>query len=487
MKIYAAIIKRDDDKRLVYGYASTEALDSQGEKVTKAAIEDALPDYMRFANIREMHQLSAVGVTKSAEIDDKGLYIQVKVVDDAAWNKVKEGVYKGFSIGGKSVEKTDGVISKMKLTEISLVDRPSNPEAVIDLWKADTTGAVDELAAMINSGSITPAKLVELAKAAQITLAPDPRAMPDGTFLINKADDIKHALRAFVLAKDSHGTKAHIIKRAAELKAVDQLPPRWAAADGIQKGLGQVAWLAHTLESIACLQRENAFEQEYEGDTSSTAPAALAEWLDSGLKILGAMVTEESAELMGTLRVAPVVVEVIEAAALPGDITKGGAKFSADTKDKLTKAHGHIKKAADHMAKAKAAPFGEAADHLAKCDASIGKADSAMESVGYEGEDKDEANKVVAAAADADVIAKATAPLLERLTKAEEVSALVPALLKRLETLEAQPLPPKGQLRVIGKTDTEVDALDILAGAKPEDIALAQIKKAHRDGGTRIA
>src|SRR5579885_3048795 len=45
MKLYAAITKLDHEKRMVFGYASTEALDSQGEIVRKEAIEAALPDY----------------------------------------------------------------------------------------------------------------------------------------------------------------------------------------------------------------------------------------------------------------------------------------------------------------------------------------------------------------------------------------------------------------------------------------------------------
>lgn len=137
-KRFAPITKVDDEQRMVYGYASTEALDSQGEVVERSAIIDALPEYMRFANIREMHTMSAVGVAKAAEVDDRGLYIGAKVVDDTAWVKVKEGVYKGFSIGGRALEKSDGIIKRLRLTEISLVDRPANPECVIDAWKADT-------------------------------------------------------------------------------------------------------------------------------------------------------------------------------------------------------------------------------------------------------------------------------------------------------------------------------------------------------------
>lgn len=168
MKIFAEICKVNDEERMVYGYASTEALDVQGERVSKDALAKALPDYMRFANIREMHQPSAVGVAKSAEIDEKGLYIAAKVVDDDAWNKVKEGVYKGFSIGGKSVSKVDNTITDLRLSEISLVDRPANPECMVEVWKADGVepqAAIDELAAMLDKGDVTPARLLELAKA----------------------------------------------------------------------------------------------------------------------------------------------------------------------------------------------------------------------------------------------------------------------------------------------------------------------------------
>lgn len=142
MQIFLPLEKFDAEQRMVVGYASTEARDSQGEIVTRAAIEAALPAYMEFANIREMHQLSAVGVVKSADLDDKGLRLSAKVVDDDAWAKVKEGVYKGLSIGGRvtsrdALDKT--IITGVALHEISLVDRPANPEALIEAYKAAGT------------------------------------------------------------------------------------------------------------------------------------------------------------------------------------------------------------------------------------------------------------------------------------------------------------------------------------------------------------
>jgi phage head maturation protease len=186
IQLFGAITKVDDEQRIVSGYASTTSLDTQNESITKAAMEDALPEYMKYANVREMHGNSAVGVAKSATVDEKGIYLEAHVVDDAAWAKVKAGVYKGFSIGGKSIVKAGGVISKMRLSEISLVDRPANPECRIDLFKADDTelvepaaqvseedvkkaaqvSAVESLADMLTAGTVDPVALLAFAKGA---------------------------------------------------------------------------------------------------------------------------------------------------------------------------------------------------------------------------------------------------------------------------------------------------------------------------------
>ena len=139
-KIYIPFSKRDDVRHEVSGYASTESVDTQGEVVAKEAIRKALPDYMKFPTIREMHQFSAVGKTEDATVDKKGLFIKAKIVDPIAWMKIKEGVYNGFSLGGKAIMKVGNVIKDLLLREISIVDRPANPETVFTLVKFDKKG-----------------------------------------------------------------------------------------------------------------------------------------------------------------------------------------------------------------------------------------------------------------------------------------------------------------------------------------------------------
>jgi HK97 family phage prohead protease len=152
--LYADITKADE--RIASGIASTDAIDGQpgvmdgqayiGDVVDPRAIEGALTDYLEWANVREMHQASAVGTAIQAEVKDGQLWLAVKVIDDAAWEKVKAGVYKGFSIGGRIIKAVleklpDGRyvrrILQLALTEISLVDRPANPDAKILLFKLE--------------------------------------------------------------------------------------------------------------------------------------------------------------------------------------------------------------------------------------------------------------------------------------------------------------------------------------------------------------
>ena len=159
INVYVPFTKSDDDQRMVYGYCTSESLDSQGEIILRDAIIKAWDKYMEFANVREMHQASAVGVTKEYTHDENGTWIGVKVVDDKAWKFVKEGVYKGFSIGGRVVKQKKNIIEEIILSEISLVDRPANPDAKFSVSKVDD-GLVDQL--QLEANNFNMKKFVEI-------------------------------------------------------------------------------------------------------------------------------------------------------------------------------------------------------------------------------------------------------------------------------------------------------------------------------------
>ena len=135
-RFFMPLAKVDKKKRTVSGYASTPTKDMDGEVVTLDAVKSALPSYMEWRNIREMHRLSAVGTTQEAHVDGRGLFITAKISDDAAWQKCLDSVYKGFSIGGRKLEKVGDKITEIELVEISLVDRPNNPDCRISVMKS---------------------------------------------------------------------------------------------------------------------------------------------------------------------------------------------------------------------------------------------------------------------------------------------------------------------------------------------------------------
>ena len=133
--------KQDDGTIKVWGYASAECVDSDGETITADAMRGARDGYMAFANVREMHDpKKAAGVAIDYEVQEDGrTWFGAHVVDPVAVLKVETGVYKGFSIGAKVPKGgRDGkVIKAIELREVSLVDRPANPEAVFTLVKAE--------------------------------------------------------------------------------------------------------------------------------------------------------------------------------------------------------------------------------------------------------------------------------------------------------------------------------------------------------------
>lgn len=142
--------KVDKEKRIVSGYATTDAIDKQGEQVDYDASKEAFKDWS--GNIREMHSPNAVGKAVSWTPDDekRGVKVDAYISKGAedTWQKILDGTLKAFSIGGQTVNKTAQIIkddkggsrnvtkiTKYRLTELSLVDNPANPDASFTLVK----------------------------------------------------------------------------------------------------------------------------------------------------------------------------------------------------------------------------------------------------------------------------------------------------------------------------------------------------------------
>lgn len=277
---FGKVDKTTDGARIVSGYASTTRLDLDNEIVSMDAMKNALPGYMAWRNIRQMHQAIPVGTAKEAHVDEDGLYLTARIVDPACIKLIDEDVLKGFSIGGKKLQKKGNTITDIELIEISVVDRPANPDCSFSVQKSakdvvigktvyvDASTAVvgsddergwlrkmveqlvghgvsgaalvdsvtDTIGARLGKSAVVPedAYYAELCKrefsdSERSEAAASGEAMPGGGYPIKSVQDLKNAVQAFGRAKDKDATKRHIVKRAKALKATEHLPQDWQA------------------------------------------------------------------------------------------------------------------------------------------------------------------------------------------------------------------------------------------------------------------
>jgi len=144
---YAAIIKQikqEDGTLVVYGKATDDSVDIDQQICDAGWLEKAMPEWFKSGgNIREQHSNIAAGVAKELDSKEDGHYISALVVDPVSVKKVETGVLKGFSIGIRSPrivrdnKAANGRIIDGQIVEVSLVDRPANPNAKLMLAKCD--------------------------------------------------------------------------------------------------------------------------------------------------------------------------------------------------------------------------------------------------------------------------------------------------------------------------------------------------------------
>jgi len=147
--------KVDEVRRTVTGIATADNMDLEGDIIEFAASLDAFNNWV--GNIREMHAPIAVGKAldfrhTTVTGDDGRMYNGIEVEAyisrgaEDTWLKVLDKTLGGFSIGGKILdieEEFDNTlghivrrITEMMLLELSLVDNPANPLAMLSMIKS---------------------------------------------------------------------------------------------------------------------------------------------------------------------------------------------------------------------------------------------------------------------------------------------------------------------------------------------------------------
>jgi hypothetical protein len=195
LAMFLPLAKVDADQRIVEGVATAEQPDRSGEicdyDSTKPYFEawsaqcHEASGGRSLGAVRAMHGNVAAGKLTDINFDDSGkrILVTAKIVDDDEWNKVLEGVYTGFSQGGRYIARwQDETTGLTRYTadpvEISLVDLPCLPEATFEVVR----NGVSEFrkfshAEPAEAPVVEPAAPAPLAEA-PASAAPEPEATP---------------------------------------------------------------------------------------------------------------------------------------------------------------------------------------------------------------------------------------------------------------------------------------------------------------------
>ena len=264
LDLFLPLLKVDLDRRLVSGVATAETPDRAGEifdyASSKPYFEQWSADALAASGgkslgaVRAMHGPVAAGKLTDIAFDDdaKRITVAAKIVDDDEWRKVQEGVYTGFSQGGRYVKRwPDADTGLTRYTaephEISLVDLPCVRDATFEVIKNGVAekrafAARPEAAAPGQETDAVTAPIDQTLDATDAALGAEKRefsaaerekdaeagvAMPDGSYPIKSADDVENAVRDYNRSGQKPTSRRHIIARAKAIGAESALPDDW--------------------------------------------------------------------------------------------------------------------------------------------------------------------------------------------------------------------------------------------------------------------
>lgn len=241
---YFGIEKADrnsDGTLTVYGKATDDSVDIDQQICDGDWLDRAMPAWFKSGgNIREQHSNIAAGVAKEYELKRDGHYITALVVDPVSVKKVETGVLKGFSIGIKNPRVTrdkvaaNGRIVDGQIVEVSLVDRPANPNCQLVLAKSamgeDSMIQVEEL---IEKADEKPTNTLDLSHTSEED------AM---TALANEIVELSKAYRGTDLLKFDRKTYDSARQALAQLIAIE--------AEEMRDGHDEQMSIAHLLQAV---------------------------------------------------------------------------------------------------------------------------------------------------------------------------------------------------------------------------------------------
>lgn len=525
--------KQDDGTLLVYGPAASSALDRDQQRLDGSWLDEAMPRWMADDGgggaVREQHDSKravgvGVGLSKAA---DGTHMLAARIVDPVAVMKIEYGVLKGFSVGIKNprveMGKADaphGLVTGGDVIEVSVVDRPANPECLFQMAKSDSTGSLelvedphvvdksetfgllpelydrlaapvkDALAALAAGGADVSAELGKadgadpvpvvvnvVVKAAEPDLnkaysaadrkrmADTGAALSDGSFPIKTKADLRRAIKAVGRGGTDHDEiRAHIATRAKALGLEAMVPDNWNAdgslKDAEKADAATIEKAEQVLRDMRTLAPDLAKADGADGDESTDIDGATA----AIAQIAALIISEAESLAQGNLNELCDIRLLCSAAESLQWFAAREANEDNDGADMALSDDADLTKAAAKNGGKLAPPFGKKKDADAEDDSEDGDAEDGDDT----GEDdkKPAAKKKAATKADGG----------ELLTKADAEAAIATAVAEALAAVESKTSPA-----VAPESVTKADLADMVKSA------VAEATKAAEERTTALA
>jgi cell division protein FtsB len=364
------LVKADARTHTIHGVAAAEVPDKVGEifdyesskPLIKAWSEERFRDSggKSLGNVREQHTSRAVGKLTDLLFNDAAKQIEVDagIVEDDVWAKIEEGIYAGFSFGGRYEKKWKDDKNLTRYTarpfELTVCDNQCVPGASFQMVKSDGTVEMRKFAEL-NKKSVG-----EKRKGGVLYLVHE----GENGHLPYTHEDGKpnHRLMGAAWAALHDGYRGNKYEGPNKEAAISKLTAIYkkegmetpgSGTEKLAKSLWDVGRMADLLQTIYSVQTCLEAEAEWEGD-GSDIPARLKTWLTEGVSILTDLAEEEGQELIskkeGDESMTPEQTALLEKATGLIDRVDKLEKMAAHHKAHVIAIKGHHEAMAAHIA-----------------------------------------------------------------------------------------------------------------------------------------
>jgi HK97 family phage prohead protease len=251
LKLFSSIKsvhEEEDDKIIITGLASTDAVDRSGDVILHSAWGEGIKNYKANPILLFNHNYDTpIGKVTDIKILREGLKITGEIYKAAGnvYELIKTGVLTAFSVGFmpseiKYNEQTDGfIIKKAELLEVSVVSVPCNQTALFSVAKSfDTQEEYEEFKSVYLAGHSLANKEVNASGRASDTLSDANASMEK---IMDPEEIKKLALEAAQKAMDDRAAAEKALAEEAARKAAEQKSASEAVTSAISSGLTEGA------------------------------------------------------------------------------------------------------------------------------------------------------------------------------------------------------------------------------------------------------